>query len=184
MKTVKERLRDFEEQPPEEMWDKISARLREGKITANYRRKTKITAFITAAAAIATIMVINFVFTNKEVHSPKVTTATTFSDSMEKNNELLESLINAPQSKKLTESKSLISTGIMKYFTIEGPEGEPVKISPKVATLIISADNEFPPKPVWNKQIDEWQQFMLTNNVVPTSVSLMEVLLQSSNSFQ
>ena len=72
----------------------------------------------------------------------------------------------------------------LKYITISGPEGEPVKISPKVATLIISADGENPPKPVWNQKINKWQHIMLTNNITPTSGNLIDIIQKASNTIE
>ena len=68
-----------------------------------------------------------------------------------------------------------------KYLTIAGPECEPVKISPKVATLIESTDNEYPPKPVWNKKIEKWQEIMLGSTLSPTSTNLLDVVQLSSS---
>ena len=71
-----------------------------------------------------------------------------------------------------------------KYITIAGPEGQPVKISAKVATLILSADKEYPPKPVWNSKIDKWQQIMLSNTISPTSSGMMDMFQMVSNNME
>ena len=103
-------------------------------------------------------------------------------DSINLNHHILETIINAPKSKKLLAYNSVRPMGLTKkYITIAGPEGQPVKISPKVATLIVSADNEYPPKPVWNKKIDKWQQIMLTSTLSPTSTNLMDMLQTEAN---
>lgn len=183
MNTVKEKLYHFEANPPSDMWDKIAEKTATGKVVPMQKRKnTKRLAFTTAAAAIVILLLINFVFLNKntETNNTASTAIQGFNDSEEKNNELLDAIINAPENKKLTESYNLITEGIMRYFTIEGPEGEPVKISPKVATLIISADNDYPPKPVWNKKIDEWQHIMLTNHVTSASSGLLDIIQQAN----
>src|SRR5690606_4257864 len=93
------------------------------------------------------------------------------------NNEALENIINAPADQKLIAGKT--DSGL-KYITISGPEGTPVKISPKAATLIISADGEFPPKPVWDKKIDKWQKIMLNQNTASSPTGLMEMLMEVS----
>ena len=63
-----------------------------------------------------------------------------------------------------------------------GPEGQPVKISTKAATLIVSADDEYPPKPVWNKKIEKWKQIMLSSTLSPTSTNLLEIVQVPSSS--
>ena len=87
-----------------------------------------------------------------------------------------------PEEKKLLAFHSQKKTGqSKKYITIAGPEGQAVKISPKAATLILSADNDYPPNPVWNKKINKWKQIMLSNTMSPTSTSLVDILLLAAN---
>lgn len=187
MKTVRDKLYHFEETPPPEIWDKLSGKIGDGKvITMQTRKRTKLVAFMTAAAAIVTLLLINFVFLQKHENTTPAQIAShpISGDSSEQNNELLEAIIKAPENKKLIASRNAISDGFKKYFTIEGPEGEPVKISPKAATLIISADNEYPPKPVWDKKIDEWQHIMLTNSLAPTSANLLDIIQEASKNVE
>lgn len=186
MKTVNERLYHFEATPPPELWPRIAGELPGGKVLKiSSRKKTKRIAFITAAAAIAVLALINFLFLDKtNVQSGTQIAEKVDSNYREKNNELLETIIKAPGNKKLAESSTIASDGFMRYFTVRGPQGEPVKISPKVATLILSADDEYPPKPVWDKKIGEWQKIMLTNNITPTSANLIEIIQQASNTMR
>lgn len=185
MKTVKEKLYDFQEVPPAATWDKIAGQLGSSTVVSMQgRKKTRRLALITAAAAVMALALINFVFVNNRSAPPGQITSVHADHVPEKNNQLLESIINTPIAKKLKASQSLASNGSVEYFTIEGPEGEPVKISPKVATLIVSADNEYPPKPVWDKQISEWQQIMLTNSITPSSASLIDIIQQASSTMK
>lgn len=182
MKTVKDKLYHFQENPPAGIWENISEKINQAPVIAiDGRRRTRRMAFITVAAAVIVILLINVVFVNKNESNQIPAVASSATDSVEKNNELLEAIIKAPENRKLLASRNVLAEGFMRYFTIEGPEGEPVKISPKVATLIISADNEYPPKPVWDKKIDEWQHIMLTNNMAPTAANLIEIIQQASN---
>lgn len=184
MKTVKDKLYHFEETPPSEVWEKLAGKINGGKIVnIRTRTRTKRAALITAAAAVIVLLLVNFIFLQRPGHSDTDAPATALSqpDSIDKNNELLEQIINAPENKKMIASNHMLAEGFKKYFTIEGPEGEPVKISPKVATLIVSADSEYPPKPVWDKKISEWQHIMLTNNIAPTSANLIEIIQQAAN---
>ncbi len=63
-----------------------------------------------------------------------------------------------------------------KYITISGPEGQPVKISSKAASLIESSDDQFPPKPVWNKKISKWKDIMQANSLAPSSGNLIDIV--------
>ncbi len=86
-------------------------------------------------------------------------------DSLLTNNKTLEAIIKSSKNKnQLVKNYESPETKVKKYITIEGPECQPVKISSKVATLIESADNEYPPKAVWNKKIDKWKQIMLSTH--------------------
>ena len=63
-----------------------------------------------------------------------------------------------------------------RYITIEGPQGEPVKVSSKMATLIDSSDNKVPPKPSWNKKINEWREIMKGNTLAPTPGNFLDII--------
>ena len=95
---------------------------------------------------------------------------------------ILKSIINNPQEKREIVSKESNPDIITKkYLTVAGPEGQPIKISPKVATLIISADNEYPPKPVWSKEIRKWQKIMLSSTIPPTSANFVDMVQLAAN---
>lgn len=188
MKTVKDKLYNYEEIPPAEIWNKISDELNQHNVVPiNNRTKTRRIALFTAAAAVAALLIITLVV-NKKDYDPnsspvQIVSAAVLTDSVEKNNKLLEAIINAPENQKLSTSAEVEEKGYQKYFTVEGPEGLPVKISPKVATLILSANNGFPPKPVWDKKISEWQHIMLTNSLSASPANLMDLIQEvSSNS--
>ncbi len=184
MKTVQEKLYHFEETPPPGLWDSISNKLDSVKVVQLHKRnRVRIIALTTAAAAAITLILINYVFVHNNRSDKPAVASSTFTVkpdtniNMEENNEALESIINAPANQKLIAGK--IDSGL-KYITISGPEGTPVKISPKAATLIISADGEFPPKPVWDKKIDKWQKIMLNQNTASSPTGLMEMLMEVS----
>jgi hypothetical protein len=97
-------------------------------------------------------------------------------DSLYQNNKTLAAIIKSTKDKNLLANNTnnpLLNS--KKYITIEGPGGQPVKISSKAATLIVSADNEFPPKPVWSKKIEKWKRIMLSSTFSPTSTSLLDI---------
>jgi hypothetical protein len=98
------------------------------------------------------------------------------------NQKILETIIHNPPEKKEIIAKDLTKESHgKKYLTVAGPEGQPVKISPKVATLIVSADHEFPPKPVWSKKIDKWKKIMLSSTISPTSANLVDLIQVAAN---
>ena len=63
-----------------------------------------------------------------------------------------------------------------KYMVIEGPEGQPVKISSKMAMLIDSSETKISSKPVWNKKIDEWKEIMKSNTLAPTPGNFLDIV--------
>ena len=190
MQNFKERLYNYEETPPAEVWDHISADLdnkSSGLIpVTRLRRRSKFIFYGLTAAAALIIIFISSVLFNKSTEnvnpgtSPSARTENVASqkikDSLNLNNKTLEAIIKASKDKNLLaknyESPLLKAK---KYITIAGPEGQPVKISPKVATLIESADNEYPPKPVWSKKIDKWKEIMLNTTISLSSSSLLDI---------
>ena len=196
MQNFKEKLYNYEANPPGEIWQKINAELNEskGKVVSikGPRKRSKFIFYgITAAASLVVIFLISVIF-NKSGKNPNSATVSTQSqnllskqiqDSIALNNKILEDIINSAKDKNIMAMnyENSLARG-KKYLTIAGPEGQPVKISPKVATLIESADNEYPPKPVWNKKIEKWKQIMLSSTLSPTSTNLLDIVqLSSSN---
>lgn len=191
MQDFKNKLYHFETQPPEELWDEISERLDNKKIlkVADYRKPRIWLYSATAAAAIVILFVGSYFFKNKKQSVPEENTTTINSktmspgqikDSINLNQKILKSIIDNPE-ENLASNNSKINSATKKYLTVAGPEGRPVKISPKVATLIISADNEFPPKPVWSKKINKWQKIMLSSTASPTSANLVDLMQADNN---
>lgn len=189
MQNFKNKLYHYETPPPEDVWKHIAEELQHEKVINLYTgRKSKFLFYgATAAASVVIIFVGSLFFKkNKEPHTIANTEtkhellAQKVKDSINLNQKILESIIHNPQEKKEIISKDLSKT--KKYLTVANPEGQPVKISPKVATLIISADHEFPPKPVWSKKIDKWQKIMLASTISPTSISLIDLVQLAANS--
>jgi len=199
MQDFKTKLYNYEADPPAEMWQNIHNELNttKGKVVSmrGLNRRPKIIFYgITAAASIIIIFLISIIFSKSEKHQfendaasltkteRQLLNSKKIQDSITLNNKILEGIINSKKDKNLiSEIYENSFNKIKKYITIEGPEGQPVKISPKVATLIESADNEFPPKPVWNKKIEKWKQIMLISTLSPTSTNLMDIVQSSSS---
>ncbi len=75
-----------------------------------------------------------------------------------------------------SDSNLLASNITTRYITIEGPEGQPVKISSKMATLIDSSETKISSKPVWNKKINEWREIMKGNTLAPTPGNFLDIV--------
>ena len=75
-----------------------------------------------------------------------------------------------------TDTKLIASNIDPRYITIEGLQGQPVKVSSKMATLIDSSDESVPPKPTWNKKINEWREIMKGNTLAPTPGNFLDII--------
>lgn len=195
MQNFKDKLYQYEALPPEDAWKNIERELNRQnfkdnkvvKLDAPKKRSRLLFYGLTAAASLIIIFVSGIFFKKNEgiktvavAPALKVDDLVTqkVKDSVALNQQILEKIINTtPEQKKLLASNFERHDGqAKKYLTIAGPEGQPVKISAKAATLIVSADDEFPPKPIWNKKIDKWKQIMLSNTTSPTATSLVDIL--------
>lgn len=187
MLNFKNKLYNYETPPPEEIWQHINEELQNEKVVKipGYKRSKNFYYLAVAAASLVIIFIGSIFFkkNNTESNSSEyVSRGTTISpeklkDSMVLNHKMLESIIHSPKEKhKILLNEMKDADLPKKYITVAGPEGQPVKISPKVATLIIAADNEFPPKPIWNKKVDKWQKIMLSSTIPPTSAGLADLI--------
>ena len=194
METFKNRIYHYEEIPPENTWDDIADKLYNEKAIKLYRHgKTRFLFYGAAAAASIIIIFLGSLFFKTNKTSYYIDNQTPFSksskisaqaikDSIRINQKILNSIINDPQEKKeIVSSNFDLNKALKNYLTIKSPTGQPVKISPKVATLILSADNEYPPKPIWSDKINKWQKIMLNTTLSPTSASLLDIITIASN---
>ena len=192
MQDFKNKLYNYETPPPEEIWNSISEEMQNEKvINISDHRKSKFVFYAAAAAISLVIIFLGSLFFKNDKHSnsseniagnENTISPQKLKDSMILNQKILESIIHNPKEKKEIVSNDLKETNIhTKYLTIEGPDGKPVKISPKVATLIVYADKEFPPRPVWSDKICKWQQIMLSSTISPTSAGLADLVQDASN---
>ncbi len=189
----KERLYNYEATPPSDNWKNILEELNkaENKVLPlpAGRKRLGIYLYIGSAAASVLIILAGFLFLNKPAkdqlsESSAGTQESNFStkkiqDSIEINNRILNKIISSSEDKDLLALNYEYSLKGRKYLTVAGPGGKPVKISPKAATLIESTNNEFPPKPVWSKKVDKWQQIMLSSTLSPTSANLLDIFQAS-----
>jgi hypothetical protein len=186
MENLKNKLYNFEATPPEEVWKGIAEELQDGKVVGlQSRRRSGFLFYGATAAASIIIIFVGSLFFKKNKPNPTANVpvkvdhllAQKIKDSINLNQKILETIIHNPPEKKEIIAKDLTKESHgKKYLTVAGPEGQPVKISPKVATLIVSADHEFPPKPVWSKKIDKWKKIMLSSTISPTSANLVDLI--------
>lgn len=187
MQNFKNKLYDFEAAPPEKIWSDIRKELSDNKsIEITVRKKSKKLYYLAIAAASLTIIFLGSLFFKKNSSTPSgVATSVSpekMRDSMALNHKILESIIHSPKEKHEIVLNDLQSADIpKKYITVAGPEGQPVKISPKAATLIIAANNDFPPKPTWSKKVDKWQKIMLSSSMSPTFAGIADLVVDASN---
>ncbi len=191
MQEFKNKLYNYEALPPKELWHHIDKELQNSKVIKipAYKKSKNFYYLAIAAASLIIIFIGSFFFKkdNSGSNPGDVSTVVTISpekikDSMALNHKILESIIHSSKEKHEIVLNDLNAANLpKKYITVAGPEGQPVKISPKVATLIIAADNEFPPKPTWSKKVNKWQKIMLSSTISPTSAGLADLVENASN---
>ncbi len=188
MQNFKDKLFNYEANPPESIWDSIASELDDGdkKVMQmpGLRRRSRVLFYsLTAAASLIIIFLSSLFFEKTTKRNTDQATASVnknyesrfkfvkTKDSL--NNITLEDIIKSSKNKSALAQKR--GNTQKKYITIAGPGGQPVKISAKVATLIVSADNDYPPKPVWDKRINRWKQIMLSSTLSPTATNLLDI---------
>lgn len=93
-----------------------------------------------------------------------------------KNNDSVENTSNNKTLENKSENKVQPGKTVSAFMTIEGPQGQPLKVSSKLATLIDSSDNKVPPKPSWNRKINEWREIMKGNTLAPTPGNFLDII--------
>ena len=193
MQNFKQKLYEYESTPPENIWDNIARELdnsepRVIQIPAFRKRSKFIFYSLTAAASLLIIFISSLLFEkNKNTKDQHTSSVSFIDDSAARkdrndslNNKTLKSIIESTKDKSLVAGTFTQRGNIKKYITIAGPGGQPVKISSKVATLIVSANNDYPPRPVWDKKINKWKEIMLSSTISPTATNLLDVMQLSS----
>ena len=195
MQDFKQKLYDYESTPPKSIWDNIVTKLDNSEKKAvqipAFRKRSKFIFYgLTAAASLLIIFISSLFFEKKNKNTDEQQVASISSitrdsaankgmnDSL--NNKALKSIIESSKDKSVIEGNSITKGKEKKYYTIAGPEGQPVRISSKVATLIVSADNYYPPTPVWDKKIKKWKDIMLSTTISPTATNLLDIMQLSS----
>lgn len=199
MQNLKDKMYNYEVTPPKQSWDIIAGSLPDlGKNEDQFPAKKINKTFyysLSAAAAVA-IIVFSLVFwvdkSNKKSNETSVSSAN-FNDTNRDNPENLlhtDDKITVPKfnpedeiSNDATSVKDenklkgpAAASNTKKYITITGPQGKPVKISYKAATLIVSSDNQNPSKPVWSDKVNKWKDIMKANILAPTTANFLDIV--------
>ncbi len=193
MENFKNKMYNYESEPPAGIWTKITRELDGEKSDVGniqvLRHRSKYLFYGLTAAASLVIIFLSSLFFNKKESSNDLSSVAMLKtqDSAQKqrqedslNNKTLTHIIQSSRSKLPVQRFEESPFHKKSYIIIAGPEGQPVKISSKVATLIVSVDNDYPPKPVWDKKINRWKEIMLSSTVSPTATDLLDIVQLSS----
>jgi hypothetical protein len=199
MQNLKDKMYNYEVTPPKQSWDIITSTLDEEKTEEQFPAKKIYKTFYYGLSAAATVAIIVFSlifwvdYSNKKSNETTVVQSTNLNDDTNNNSDLLntDDKITIPKSnpedemltnnttsvKEKNKLKGLaVGSHIKKYITITGPQGKPVKISSKAATLIVSSDDQNPPKPVWSAKVNKWKDIMKANTLAPTTANFLDIV--------
>jgi hypothetical protein len=199
MQNFKDKMYNYEVTPPTESWDVIVSRLASEK-TVNQltaRRINKAFYYVIAVAATVTVIIFSLVFSidSSNQKSKKGSVSSSNLNHKPANNSP-ENLFNTDDkitipkykseepafsnNKTLKDKSKAINSAVAsttkKYIMITGPQGKPVKISSKAATLIVSSDEQNPSKPVWNDKVNKWKDIMKDKILAPTTASFLDIV--------
>ena len=205
MADVKNKMYNYEITPPEGVWEGIAAELEksEAKVIPLSRKKSN-TLYYVAAASVIIVLFCVFFFMNRSTKSDEqlttsidktqkdtavnntlIMTVPTEEKTTVKNNEGSQTKNKVQKNradKKQTEDvikdtdSNLLASNTPRYITIEGPQGQPVKISSKMALLIDSSETKVSSKPIWHKKINEWREIMKGNTLAPTPGNFLDIV--------
>ena len=201
MQNLKDKMYNYEVTPPKQSWDIIAGTLNIEKTEKQFPVKKTNTTFyygLSAAAAVA-IIIFSLIFwiddSNKKSNETGLVPSANLDNDTKNNNpdnELYtDDKITVPNSNPgdeiLADNKRSVkdqnkfkdpalASNTKKYITITGPQGKPVKISSKAATLIVSSDDRNPPKPVCSAKVNKWKNIMKTNTLSPTTANFLDIV--------
>ncbi len=202
MQNLKDKMFNYEVTPPKQSWDIIAGTLNAEKTDTQFTGKkiNKKLYYTLSAAAASVIIVFSLIVwienSNKELNETAVVPSSNLNNDTNNHNEenLLynDDKITVPKSNQeneilanntttsVKETNKLddpeLASNTKKYITITGPQGKPVKISSKAATLIVSSDDQNPPKPVWSAKVNKWKDIMKANTLAPTTANFLDIV--------
>jgi hypothetical protein len=172
MQRLKDKMYNYEVQPPYQNWKLITAALDSEKVNNlnSTKKKNKLIYYSLGIAAAIVVFIFSMVFFNDNNRKANETSANNSKDSR----------ITIPKTSSISRSNSELNDiafeSSKKYLVICGPAGEPVKISSKAAKLIVASDNQNPPKPVWSAKVEKWKDIMETNVLAPTTGNFLDIV--------
>ena len=201
MQDLKDKMYNYEVTPPKQSWNIIAGTLDSEKAKDQFPAKkiNKTFYYSLSAAAVAAIIIFSLVFwvdnsnkkSNETAVVPSANLKNDTSDNTPENQLPTDDKITVPKSNpedvisanntlsvkdknKLKDPAVVFNT--KKYITITGPQGKPVKISSKAATLIVSSDDQNPSKPVWSDKVNKWKDIMKANILAPTTANFLDIV--------
>lgn len=201
MDDVKNKMYNYEVTPPEGVWEGIAAELDDynAKVIPLIRKRNY-TFYYAAAAVAVLVFAVIFFSTRSTGPGPQFVTTGKKVDTATQNNFIMTVPVDdkdddngndrqvvqhktqkgTPGEKKndaqTKEDSNIIAIHTTRYITIEGPQGQPVKISSKMASLIDSTETKGSSKPIWNKKINEWREIMKGNTLAPTPGNFLDIV--------
>lgn len=146
------RMYNYEVAPPDGVWEAIAAGLNEqGAKVIPIEPKRSSFSYVMIAAAISLVLIVSIVFRMQLKSNSKDALATAHD----------------------TGSKHT-------YVMITNPEGQEVKVSTKVAPMIVSENNQVGKtsgKSEWNKKMEKWKTTMMT----ATTTNFMDIVDIAAN---
>lgn len=175
MDKLKNKLINYSVEPGEMAWENIRRALDDNKQEISSPKK--ITRYLVPLAAAVVVFILCALFFINKNESPGQVSETDSGEN-EKNTVAFSSPdTSLLSSKQNDQSSNIISTEKITndYITIASVDGKPVKISSKAATLILSSDDQYPPKAVWSAKVNKWKTRMLSNPVTPTTSNFLDI---------
>ncbi len=201
MQNLKDKMYNYEVTPPKQSWDIITSTLDEEKTEEQFPAKKIYKTFYYGLSAAATVAIIVFslIFwvnnsnkkSNETAVVPSANLKNDANDNTPKNQLPTDDKITVPKSNpedvisanntttvkdKNKLKDPAVASNTKKYITITGPQGKPVKISSKAATLIVSSDQQNPSEPIWNDKVKKWKDIMKDHILAPTTASFLDIV--------
>ena len=189
MKRVKEKMYNYEVTPPFQSWQIISTALDEvNRGDKQPVQKSSHSFYVSlAAAAVAIVIFSVFIWLN---NSEKKVNQTITGQMIKTNQPILYDKITVPSTNNGEDNSARANAnmyngklnaaaseaGVKKYIIICGPQGQPVKISSKVISLIVSSDDQNPPNAVWNSKVNKWKDIMKANILAPATADFLDIV--------
>lgn len=175
MKNLKDRMYNYEAPPPAESWQIITSALdKQRDDESMHAKKNKNILYVSLAAAAVIIIIFSLFirFDNSGKFNETANGINQNKITIPKQDGTDQTLIQT------ANNPNEIKTGLAlkKYITICSPQGEPIKVSSKVASLIVSSDEQYPPNPVWNDKVKKWKDIMKANILAPTTANFLDIV--------